>query len=368
MRRFLFIFLTLLTFYLAGVYRYLPLMVLSAMEAAYFVISFFLPRYFRKSLSIEAVRHSDCVEKGGQLACGFRVINKGRLPVSRFGVRLRYRYGHGSNGKGIFQRKSKIIYGGCDRGESVLHFEISGCYCGRMYLQMDRLYAYDYLSLFSVRGKVDEKIEVAVFPQERELYIELPSFSYRENNQSQELAAGQGMDAHSEIRQLREYRPEDSNRYIHWNQSARTGSLVVKEYEKETDFAVELLLDVAGLWEAKASETDAFYELVSALVLGLLKRAAAVRVHWYDGHQKCLVDAGVVNAEQCRDMLFKLYRINVQGDSAAREKEELERRFMAQGSAFRLGVDLCWYWNQTLIFRFSREKLEEQIARGNYVI
>lgn len=36
MRRILFILLVMLTFYLAGVYRYLPLMVLSAMEAAFF--------------------------------------------------------------------------------------------------------------------------------------------------------------------------------------------------------------------------------------------------------------------------------------------------------------------------------------------
>lgn len=366
MRRFLFILLAMLTFYLAGVYRYLPLMVLAVMEAAYFMISFFLSRYFRKSLSVEALRHSDCVEKGAQFVCGIRVVNKGKLPVSRFGVRLRYRYG--SSGKGIFQRKTKIIYSGCDHGESVLHFEISGCYCGRMYLQMDHLYAYDYLSLFSARKKINEEIEAVVFPQERELYIELPSFSYRENNQSQELAAGQGVDAHSEIRQLREYRTEDSNRYIHWNQSARTGTLVVKEYEKETDFAVELLLDVTGLGKAKASETDAFYELVSALVLGLLKRAAAVRVHWYDGRQKCLADARVMNAGQCHDMLLKLYRIDMQEDSNAQEKAELERRFMAQGSAFRLGMDLCWYWNETLIFRFSREKIEEQITQGTYVI
>lgn len=366
MRRFLFILLTVLTFYLAGVYRYLPLMVLSAMEAAYFVVSFFLSLYFRKNLSIEALRHSECVEKGGQLVCGIRVINKGKLPVSRFGVRLRYRYG--SNRKGMFQIKTQMIYGGCDRGESVLHFEISGGYCGRIHLQMDGLYAYDYLSLFSSQRKVNEEIEAVVFPKERELYIELPSFSYRENNQSQGLAAGQGVDAHSEIRQLREYRTEDSNRYIHWNQSARTGMLVVKEYEKETDFVVELLLDVAGLGGAKASETDAFYELVSALVLGLLKRAAAVRVHWYDGHRKCLADARVMSAGQCRDMLFNLYRIEVQEVPDAQEKAELERRFMAQGSAFRLGADLCWYWNETPIFRFSREKIEEQIARGNYVI
>ena len=67
MRRFLFILLAMLTFYLAGVYRYLPLMVLAVMEAAYFMISFFLSRYFRKSLSVEAFRHSDCVEKGASL-------------------------------------------------------------------------------------------------------------------------------------------------------------------------------------------------------------------------------------------------------------------------------------------------------------
>ncbi len=366
MRRFLFILLVLLTFYLAGVYRYLPLMVLSIIEAVYFVLSFFLSLYFRRHLFIEALRHSDCAKKGERLVCGIQVVNNGKLPVSRFGIRLWY--GYHFHKKKMRKKKSKIIYGGCDCGESVLNFEISGQYCGRMYLQMDHLYTYDYLSLFSARGEIKENIEVAIFPQEKALSMDLSSLSYQETNQSQELTAQQGADAHSEIRQLREYRMEDSDRYIHWKQSARIGKLVVKEYERETDFAVDLLLDVAGLDKAKAAELDAFYELTSAIVLGLLKQSAVIRVHWYHAGQKCLVDTKVICEEQCRDMLLELYRTEKYADDSAQEKAELETYFMAQGGAFRLGIDLCWYWNETLIFQFSCKKLEEQIIQGSYVI
>ena len=40
-----------------------------------------------------------------------------------------------------------------------------------MYLKMDDLYAYDYLSLFSASGKLGERVEVAVYPRERVLRL-----------------------------------------------------------------------------------------------------------------------------------------------------------------------------------------------------
>lgn len=53
---------------------------------------------------------------------------------------------------------------------------------------------------------------------------------------------GRGQDLHA----LREYLPTDSARHVHWKASARTGSLMVREFAREDDFRVLLVLDPYG--------------------------------------------------------------------------------------------------------------------------
>lgn len=53
------------------------------------------------------------------------------------------------------------------------------------------------------------------------------------------LKKGRGHDLHA----LREYRPTDSARYVHWKASARTGTLLVREFNREDDRRVLLVFD-----------------------------------------------------------------------------------------------------------------------------
>src|SRR5207248_6587820 len=50
---------------------------------------------------------------------------------------------------------------------------------------------------------------------------------------------GRGQDLHA----LREYVPSDSASHVHWKASARAGSLMVREFAREDDFRVLLVLD-----------------------------------------------------------------------------------------------------------------------------
>jgi len=359
MKKLFFIFLGMLTFYLAGMYRYRSLMVLACLEAVFFLILFLLSRYFKRNLSVKVLRHSDSVEKGEPLTCGLRVDNRGKLPVSLFRIRILYGYGRGH------RPAVRHIYGGSERGEKTLRFEILGSYCGMMYLNMSRLRTYDYLSLFSSSRKMEEEIRIAVFPRERALGVELPSLCYEEDSLMQEHFAGHGQDAHHEIRQLREYRPEDSRRHIHWKQSARTGQLLVKEYEKEFDYHVRLNLLLEGFPEADDARLDDFYELLSALLLGLLEKAA-VEVCWYDRHQRRLVEMEAACPAQCREVLLALYGMEARERTGDADGEMSEADPGQDG--FRLDLDLGWYWNDSLIFRFSREEMDDQIAHRVFVV
>jgi uncharacterized protein (DUF58 family) len=53
------------------------------------------------------------------------------------------------------------------------------------------------------------------------------------------LVKGRGQDLYA----LRDYMPTDSARHVHWKASARLGSLMVREFSREEDCAVLLLLD-----------------------------------------------------------------------------------------------------------------------------
>ena len=74
-----------------------------------------------------------------------------------------------------------------------------------------------------------------------------------------------------EFHGLRDYRPGDSLRHIHWRSSARRGAPVVQEFEQENPGTITLLLDSrAGVQEGIGSEST-FEDLVRA----------AASIAWY---------------------------------------------------------------------------------------
>ncbi len=425
MRKLVYIFVTVITCYMAGAFRSAPLMALAGMEAVLFVAAFFQSRYLKRHLSAEVLRHWEAMEKSAWLACKIKLKNTGMMPVSRFQIKLRYGYcrevgcegreksagkhtaaaeavcpkksagtsaeaAHMENGAGAagteiwrsdshtgmneerlnVQRKTiiqtKCIDGSCGQGESTVQMEVTGRYCGIMILHMVRLRVYDYLSLFSCARRMDGTVEVAVFPQEKALCLELPSPGEGEEGPLQERISNRGGEAGGEVRQLREYQSGDSSRYIHWNQTARTGQPWVKEYEKEADSCIRLFLDMDGMEEAGEEEADAFYELVSALVLGLLKQTASVLVGWHDG-AGTTADMKVGSGEQCRELLLHLYRRWLPGwDYISQTAWEPENGSL--GGILKLDMRLGLYRNDTLLYTFSADNLEEQITGGKYVL
>ena len=56
------------------------------------------------------------------------------------------------------------------------------------------------------------------------------------------LAKGRGQDLYA----LRDYLPTDSARHVHWKASARSGSLMVREFTREDDCRIQLVLDPHG--------------------------------------------------------------------------------------------------------------------------
>lgn len=367
MRRVGFAGIILLTCYMAGTFRFRPLMVLAGMEGIVFCLSYFLCRYLKQGLSVQVLRHGEITEKGRWLPCRMKVQNTGRLPVSRFCIKLRYWYGQEDRKQKNYQ--TKWIWGSAGQGETILQLELAGGFCGLVTVQVVCLRVYDYLALFSSVEKLNETVEVAVYPRDRVLSLGLPFLGKDGEAAAPEQRMPKMGETGHEVRQLREYRPGDSSRSIHWNQSARTGQLWVKEYEKEADTVTELFLEREGLGEGGIAGQDAFYELLWALLRGLTKKAPAVWVSWYDRTRGCLGEKEVKDAAQCRELLLGLYREENAFGAMAQEEEnnaawENRKLVYARRQVLRLDGRLRLYWGDRLLFAFSQENLEQQIEGG----
>ena len=85
---------------------------------------------------------------------------------------------------------------------------------------------------------------------------------------------GRGQDLHA----LREYLPTDSARHVHWKASARTGSLMVREFAREDDCRVLLVLDpYSGAKEPRLREER--FERAVSLCAGIAWRLYEGNAH-----------------------------------------------------------------------------------------
>jgi uncharacterized protein (DUF58 family) len=118
--------------------------------------------------------------------------------------------------------------------------------------------------------RVDLKSEALVYPSvepTRDFFEILPGMQ----GALESLAKGRGQDLYA----LRDYQPRDSSRHVHWKASARLGSLMVREFTREDDCRVVLVLDPHMSAGLAAKEADARFERAVTM-------CAALAWHFYE--------------------------------------------------------------------------------------
>jgi uncharacterized protein (DUF58 family) len=116
--------------------------------------------------------------------------------------------------------------------------------------------------------KVDSKMEVVVYPRvapTEEFYEILPLVS----GELESFIRGRGHDLYS----IREYQPTDSARFVDWKASAKTGALKVREFAREDERRVMLVLD--PFRNGRTAERDDKFERA-------VKLCACLAWHFYE--------------------------------------------------------------------------------------
>ncbi len=299
MKRIGFLSLILATWYIAAMYKQPALMALALTELFLFVGMFFMSRFFKRRMDVCFEKRKDETVKGKNYMCRVRLENRGWMPAGRLGIRLRYGFKDEEH-----PGKIRLAAAFSEGKRESTGFSLTASRCGILHMEMDRLWVYDYLSLFRSEKKMEASMQLAVFPPK-----ETMDFSWLTGNRekSGEENGCRPLGDGGEIRQLREYRDGDSARNIHWKQTARSGEIWVKEYDRQEGEKLSLFLSMSDEREHTVEERDRFYTMLAAYLRFVAENDGETMVMWLD-KEKGLCQAQVRDEAGIRSLLWELYQ------------------------------------------------------------
>ena len=122
---------------------------------------------------------------------------------------------------------------------------------------------------------------------------------------------------HDEFMAIREYKPGDSPRYIHWPTSAKKGELMVREYQDTLSSSLIIVLDLSKAYNVgKGKHTTLEYAITIAASLALhaLDEGYRVSIFGYSKEKIELVD--IVGAHNHLQVLESLAHARSDGDES----------------------------------------------------
>ena len=263
------------TGYYGAQYRSDMLMTVSAAAAALGVILIGLSVHLNIRTEIRFAQEEEVVKKQETYRCMCIAKNHSRIPVRRVRVYVQTKTVSGAVNRTAAEKAW--------RGTGTIRINVSLNFpeCGLYLSKIRKKRVWEPFAFFSAAGREKEKMEILVMPGGKALRISAAQ-SAAENLQTEAAELSDCFyDGQDEIRQMREYRSGDSPRHIHWNLSARTDQLWIKEYETQTETGVLVLLTNEYGKKAAGREADAFYEIAASLIHGLRQAAYVVNVCWY---------------------------------------------------------------------------------------
>lgn len=360
MRKIIYYIFLIFTFYLAGTHRLKVLNLLVISELILFISLYLTTRYFIRQIDAKVELHSGEVKKGNTIKGKILVTNKGYLPITRFCIKIEYFHNKVSKTemkkiKGYVAAKSK----------TQVEFHMKSQFCGIVNLRIKEIKVYDYLSLFKKKKKGNSHIEILVFPSGYKLKSEIESKNYiyfplEEGRYSETL-----VNQPPEILWIDKYKEGDSLRDIHWKLSARNNEVLTKKYSSDTENRITFFIDLRKERDISIEKKDAFYELCSAISLGLVEKKVSHLVRWYDNKKASIIETLVRTEEDYLNMIEELM-VKVDLYEEKSDDKILNKLYSYENNfetVISLNLEFKLSLNESLLMQFSEENYIQEIER-----
>ena len=267
-----------LTGYIAFVYESETVLLLVYMEAALFVLSFFMLLWSRIFIRGGLEIPVGIAEKGKDNMVCLRIRNRGILTLPRVRAKLVIKDLDRGKKEVCWKNLPKVIRGENEFVELVQFYGV-----GSYEISLRKLRIYDPTGLFYTTRRMKHTGMVYVMPQLHEVPVHLTNATrnfYGESDVYDENSPGYD---NSELFQVREYRPGDRIQNIHWKLTAKQEELMVKEHALPKACPVILLLNREnGSWSRRRGKVP-FLEAAASLSFSMVDAGCPHYVVWFDG-------------------------------------------------------------------------------------
>ena len=287
MSKVLLIFFVVISWYVAGMVHSFALMLYAVCLTSFMLAMHFVTSIYKKRVSFAFASDYASAVEGRDYLVRVNINNNHGLPVSKIRLDIEVSYGFNGN-KTKYMLTKRMPYAG------------PAC------VYIKRVYFYDYTGVFRRKAVTDSHMNIAVLPyiEDGSIYME---YAASATEASQDLYVNRSGNSVDDIRQIREYQTGDSYRHIHWNLSAKTGSLLVKEFSQETDIEVNVFAKVFidDLYDYK--KMGDFYDKLANETMWLINDKSIINLLWYDYEYDTFIKHRVNNRKDCEDVLYALF-------------------------------------------------------------
>ena len=224
--------------------------------------------YVRRHLQADILTPATAAKRTA-VSCRVRIRNGAFLPVMRYGCQVSIR-------NDLTEEDQTVTLTGSigAKGESSQTILLQSSFCGRVYVQISRFTLLDYLGLLPMKALVKADARLTILP---DLYPMEADMTARPAYADDGASNRRGEDR-SEVYQLREYRPGDDIRQIHWKLSSKWDELIVRERAETVTPLPVLAFD----WFGSPDRLDRVLDRLSGLSRVLLAVQRPHMLVWLD--------------------------------------------------------------------------------------
>ena len=259
--------------------------------------------FWKRGIKAEIYCADDVVTMGEEALVTVVIKNKSIFPVTK--GHFFFEYEHQLDEA----RKQKISLAVDGRNSQMVELKLDCMHCGSVALQCQTMCVYDYFGLYKAKIPVRAEKEFLVIPAYEPLEEAL---EYDNILISGDPVADSLGEYSSEIKDLREYRPGDPVKRIHWKISSKKKKWMLKEYCEEEQEKERVFF--AFLYQQEKPDFEWYDEKMDELVNTSMSLLMEHRVHdvvWYHPHGGYFHRTTIENPSQLWELVAQVIRAGI---------------------------------------------------------
>lgn len=231
--------------------------------------------YTRSRIAVRLETTVPAAPRGSELPFFIIVENKGWVPLTCGKLRLTF-----DNNKTGEHFEEEFPFSLRSHATKHIEWSVVSRHCGRITVRVKRTKILDLLGLFSLPLRAHPELSLFSHPHTVTTVIDAPKASSQNPEAFQYSRMKSGSDP-SETFGIREYRPGDPPRSVHWKLSSKFDRLMVRQFSEPASQTLLMLLESGGVQNSPIL-LDTMLDVYATLSETFLANTVPFTSMWYD--------------------------------------------------------------------------------------